>query len=152
MHRLVKEPDGTTLLYIGAENWPFPVPLISDHGKWRFDMDAGAQEVAFRRIGENETAAIDTCRAIAQAHAAGKSDPATPVSGPLHGYNFRLTHSPAGTAVVAYPAQYGATGVMTFAATPDGTVYEKDLGAKTAAHAQAMTQYKPDRTWNATEQ
>ena len=58
MHRLVKEPDGTTLLYIGAENWPFPVPLISDHGKWRFDMDAGAQEVVFRRIGENETAAV----------------------------------------------------------------------------------------------
>lgn len=152
MHRLVKQPDGTTSLYIGAENWPFPVPLNLDHGKWRFDVDAGAQEVVFRRIGENETTAIDTCRAIAQAQAAGKSDPAIRASGPIHGYNFRLIHSPAGTAVVAYPAQYGSTGVMTFAATPDGKVYEKDLGAKTAARAQTITQYKPDRTWNGTEQ
>ena len=44
---------------MGAENWPFPVPLSLDHGKWRFDVDAGAQEVVFRRIGENETAAVD---------------------------------------------------------------------------------------------
>ncbi len=65
MHRLAKEPDGTTVLYVGAENWPFPVPLVSDHGKWRFDPDAGAREITFRRIGENEMTAIETCRAIA---------------------------------------------------------------------------------------
>jgi Protein of unknown function (DUF2950) len=41
MHRLVKEPDGTIVLFIGAENWPFPVPLVSKHGKWRFDVDTG---------------------------------------------------------------------------------------------------------------
>ena len=34
MHRLVKEPDGSTVLYIGAENWPFPIPLTSKNGAW----------------------------------------------------------------------------------------------------------------------
>jgi hypothetical protein len=43
MHRLVREPDGTTLLYIGAENWPFPIPLVSKNGAWYFDSDRGAQ-------------------------------------------------------------------------------------------------------------
>src|SRR5690242_12454697 len=54
MHRLVQEPDGTTILYIGAENWPFPVPLVSKSGKWYFDADAGAREILFRRVGRNE--------------------------------------------------------------------------------------------------
>src|SRR6202030_3870426 len=41
MHRLVAEPDGHTVLYIGAENWPFPIPLVAQNGAWRFDADAG---------------------------------------------------------------------------------------------------------------
>ena len=65
MHRLVREPDGTMVLYIGAENWPFPVPLASNDGKWRFDVDAGAREIMFRRIGEDEAAAMQTCRSMA---------------------------------------------------------------------------------------
>ena len=40
MHRLVQEPGGVTALYIGAENWPFPIPLVSRGGVWRFDPDA----------------------------------------------------------------------------------------------------------------
>src|SRR5579864_2800569 len=64
MHRLVREPDGTMVLYIGAENWPFPVPLVSHDGKWRFDPAAGAREIMFRRIGEDETAAVETCRSM----------------------------------------------------------------------------------------
>ena len=55
MHRLVREPEGRTVLYIGAENWPFPIPLASKSGAWYFDADAGKQEILFRRIGENET-------------------------------------------------------------------------------------------------
>ena len=53
---------------------------------------------------------------------------------------------------MAYPSEYGSTGVMTFAATPDGTVREKDLGPKTVERAQAMKQYKADRTWRVPEQ
>jgi hypothetical protein len=54
-----------------------------------------------------------------------------------------------GFAVVAYPAQYGNSGVMTFITGADGTVYEKDLGPKSAALAQAMKSYNPDSTWKA---
>src|SRR4029077_632264 len=48
MHRLVREPDGTTVLYVGAENWPFPIPLVSKDGAWFFDSDTGTQEILFR--------------------------------------------------------------------------------------------------------
>ena len=43
MHRLVREPDGSTVLYIGAENWPFPIPLVSKNGAWYFDSETGTQ-------------------------------------------------------------------------------------------------------------
>src|SRR6202158_6312863 len=66
MHRLVQEPDGSTVLYIGAENWPFPIPLISNNGAWYFDSDTGTKEVLFRTVGENETTAIQVCRALAK--------------------------------------------------------------------------------------
>jgi len=143
MHRLVNTSDGNMTLYIGAENWPFPVPLVSNGGKWHFDTETGAREIVFRSIGENETSAIDTCRAIAQEGTAA----AVPAQEPSHGYYFRLTHTPSGNVVVAYPSQYGSTGVMTFAATANGKVYEKNLGPKTEARARAITEYKPDRTW-----
>ncbi len=41
MHRLVKEADGTTVLYIGAKNWPTPIPLVNKGGSWYFDTEAG---------------------------------------------------------------------------------------------------------------
>ena len=47
-------------LYIGAENWPFPMPLVKKDGAWRFDSDAGTKEIMFRRIGENYACAIKT--------------------------------------------------------------------------------------------
>jgi hypothetical protein len=65
MHRLVQEPDGTKVLYIGAENWPFPVPLVSKNREWYFDSKTGAQEILFRRIGENEDVAIQVCEEFA---------------------------------------------------------------------------------------
>jgi hypothetical protein len=52
-----------------------------------------------------------------------------------------------GFAVVAWPASYGASGIMTFVVNHDGIVYEKNLGAKTASMATAMTKYDPDATW-----
>jgi hypothetical protein len=67
MHRLVPARDGTTVLYLGAENWPFPVPLASTGGAWYFDSTAGEREVLFRRIGENEGAAVDACHTLAMA-------------------------------------------------------------------------------------
>ena len=55
----------------------------------------------------------------------------------------------AGFALVAWPAQYDATGVMTFVVNQDGMVHEKDLGAKTDAAVAAMTAYNPDASWRA---
>jgi hypothetical protein len=67
MHRLVMEPDGTTTLYIGAENWPTPIPLMQQGGKWYFDTAAGKQEVLYRRVGKNELAVIQLCRELVDA-------------------------------------------------------------------------------------
>jgi hypothetical protein len=55
------------------------VPLVSKDGKWRFDVDAGEQEIAFRRIGNDEMTAIDTCLAIVRAIGMVTATPATRV-------------------------------------------------------------------------
>jgi hypothetical protein len=52
-----------------------------------------------------------------------------------------------GFAIVAYPAQYGSSGIMTFIVNHDGVVYQKDLGPRTATLAQSMTRFNPDETW-----
>ena len=114
MHRLVREPDGSTVLYVGAENWPFPIPLASKNGAWFFDAESGKHEILFRRIGENEMTAIAVCeefaitetvgnpKAVAEVKAASQ-DPITrfaqslvtagttnaDVSPLFHGYYFR---------------------------------------------------------------
>jgi len=67
MHRFVKEPNGTVGLIVGAENWPFPIPLINKTGSWYFDTPAGKDEILFRRIGKNELAAMDACRELGAA-------------------------------------------------------------------------------------
>jgi Protein of unknown function (DUF2950) len=64
MHRLVKEPDGTTVLYIGAHNWPYPIPLIDKGHAWYFDTEAGKREILYRRIGRNEISAIRVCQEL----------------------------------------------------------------------------------------
>ncbi len=67
MHRFVKEANGAVALIIGAENWPFPIPLVNNHGNWYFDTDAGKDEILFRRIGRNELAAMEACRQLVEA-------------------------------------------------------------------------------------
>jgi hypothetical protein len=54
-----------------------------------------------------------------------------------------------GFGLVAYPAQYGSSGIMTFIVNHDGVVYQKDLGPKTPSVAQAMTRFNPDKSWTA---
>jgi hypothetical protein len=109
MHRLVREPDATTVLYIGAENWPFPIPLVSENGAWHFDAKIGMEEVLFRRIGENEVTAIEACHALVAAekehkrlvgHPSGQAIRASLVNAgtdgtvvPFHGYYFRILTS-----------------------------------------------------------
>ena len=67
MHRLVNEPDGTTVLYIGAKNWPTPIPLVHNAHGWYFDTEAGKREILYRRIGRNEMSAIRVCQELAAA-------------------------------------------------------------------------------------
>jgi hypothetical protein len=175
MHRLGRDSDGSVTLYIGAENWPFPIPLIEKAGAWRYDADGGLREVLFRRIGENELTAIDACHRLA---GSGKQSSAKPkdadqgdnplaslapkasresASGSpvlIHGYYFHgVTAKPksgktaGGFAFIAYPAEYRSSGVLTFIVTGNGVVYEKDLGPNTPALANAMTVFHKDATW-----
>ena len=67
MHRLVKEPDGTTTLYTGAENWPMPIPLVNKGNSWYFDTAAGKKEILYRRVGQNELSTIRVCQELVAA-------------------------------------------------------------------------------------
>ena len=68
MHRVVVEPDQTVTLYIGADNWPMPIPLVKNsNGAWYFDTEAGKQEILYRRIGRNENDAIEVLHALVDA-------------------------------------------------------------------------------------
>ncbi len=89
---------------------------------------------------------------------------------PYHGYYYRILtaqgeDSPGGAfsymvrgkmiggfALVAYPARWGASGVMTLICNHEGVVYQKNLGRETAAIAERMTRYDPDASWKKTDQ
>jgi hypothetical protein len=75
MHRLRLESDGSVTMYIGAENWPFPIPLVATNGAWHFDSDGGHKEVLFRRIGENELTAIEICHELVAAEKQFRAKP-----------------------------------------------------------------------------
>ena len=161
MHRLARQRKGKMVLYIGAENWPFPVPLVSRNDAWRFDLAAGEKEVLFRRIGENELTAIEVCRALAAASQDPKAHQDDELLETLladaqrdgtptlyRGYHFRvLNRNGADFAVIAYPSVYRSSGVMTFLAGQHTAVYAKDLGAHTTKLAQAISGYHPDKSW-----
>lgn len=68
MNRWVDMTDGSRVLYIGADNFAFPVPLAKNSsGRWYFDAVAGAQEIRARDIGRNELSTIDACSELADA-------------------------------------------------------------------------------------
>jgi hypothetical protein len=213
-HSLELEGNGTQTLILGDDNWPFPISLISDAGKWQFDTKEGLDEILRRRVGRNELSAIQVSLAYVQAqneYAAldparlgrgvyaqrilshpGKKDglywPSaegevqSPLgdlaaqasaegykagSGPIpyHGYYYRvLTRqgpgAPGGAydylvkgkmmggfALLAFPAEYGNSGIATFMVNHDGTVFEKDLGPNTAKLARKIESFAPDQTW-----
>jgi hypothetical protein len=73
--RLQKEDDTTSIIYVGNDDWPFPIPLTrTPDGKWFFDTEAGKTEILARRIGENELDTIQVCRkyVVAQREYAGE--------------------------------------------------------------------------------
>ena len=67
-HRLELDSSGTVAtLSVGPTDWPLPIPIVKDSNAWRFDPEAGAEEILIRRIGENELDAIQVCRGFVEA-------------------------------------------------------------------------------------
>ena len=221
--QLVTNSDSNVTLDIGANGWPFPIPLVEQDGQWFFDTAAGKQEILARRVGRDELEVINVCNAYVEAQreyasqdrmgngvlayaqhlrstpgthdglfwpakAGEELSPLGPLvaeargqgyhraakmmneeSAPYHGYYFKILtrqgkHAPggkynyiingnmiAGFALVAWPAEWDNTGVMTFIVNQQGKVYQKNLGPKTAKIAEAMTTYDPDDTWTAAQ-
>jgi hypothetical protein len=219
-NRLATEGEDTILI-VGKQDWPFPIPIVKKSDRWVFDTQKGKEEILNRRIGENELNAIQAMLAIVDAQReyamkdrdqnalleyaqkfvsdtgkknglywdAKAGEPQSPLgpimmraraegyrgtpgkpatsstSAPYHGYYYRVLtaqgkDAPGGAysylvkgkmiggfAVVAYPAEYGNSGVMTFIVNHDGKVFEKDLGKNTASVAKSMKAYNPDKTW-----
>ncbi len=129
----------------------------------RFFSDPGKRNGLYWKVGEGELPSpLGPLAAEAAAEGYRRAGD-KPV--PYHGYYFRILkgqgkdapggaysyvingHMVAGFALVAWPAQYGVSGVVTFVVNQNGMVYEKDLGPKTEAFTKAMTVYNPDRTW-----
>jgi hypothetical protein len=162
MNRWVSMTDGSKVLYIGADNYQFPVPLVqTEPSKWRFDSDAGEDEVLARRIGENELRAVD----IALAIASEEGLPAEDIERILSGYSFRAIAANSrqtngaraeGTTknqpvILASPVEYGGSGIMTFLISKEGAVYEKDLGRNTREIARAIAVFEPGDGWKETQ-
>lgn len=215
-----KANEQRVTLVVGDEEWPFPAPIVRSGSQWKFDTDAGVEEMLNRRIGLNEFFAMNICQAYALAQyeyfngddqdgdqvseyaqrissSAGmrdglywektSEDDDSPLgelfayaandgykakkgtiqsAAPLYGYNFKVLFRQgpsapggkydyiingnmiAGFALVAYPATWGNSGVMTFIVSQEGRVYEKNLGPATKTIAEAMTEYDPDVTWS----
>jgi hypothetical protein len=162
MHRLVQEADGTTVLYIGAENWPFPVPLVSKNGAWYFDSETGNQEILFRRIGENEDVAIQVCEEFAIARkekdlrpasydpitqfaqklvSAGATNTGNNDSSPFQGYYFRLVSRNSAAATSRYASIGDKKTGLALVAYP---AEYRSSGVKTFAVAKDGVVYEKD--------
>ena len=217
----VKVGDDQVTLYIGAENWPFPIPLVRVNGQWFFDTVAGKQEILNRRIGKDEVTAIGVCRTyvtaqhqyalddhdgsgvlkyaqrlnstpghrdglywdpvegedlspfgplVANAQEEGyDTDKPVGRSEPFQGYLFKILteqgpdaaggqfsyiingNMVAGFALVAYPAHWGESGIMTFIVNQDGKVYQHNFGPDSATTAAALTAFNPGANWSEVE-
>ena len=133
----------------------------------RFRSSPGLHDGLFWRLKRGERSS-PFGELVAAAIAEGY-DPSKPDSSPFRGYRFRIltTQGPAapggqqsyvvsgdmtgGFALLAYPAKYAFSGVMTFMVGQDGVVYQKDLGEDTDAQASGLTEYDPDKSWTAVQ-
>ncbi len=209
MNRWSKNKGGAEILYVGADNFPFPIPLEQNaSGQWAFNTAAGKDEVLARRIGDGELTAIGVLTEIANAQqeyfsrnhqfaqkfvsdegqqnglywpvAEGqRPSPLGPLADvakalgysrsdkpqPFNGYYYKILTQQGdsakggakdymsdgklagGFAVLAWPAKYRDSGIMTFLVGKDGVIYQKDLGEKTAEAAAAISAYNPGEGW-----
>jgi hypothetical protein len=219
-YELVADGGDKRVLQVGARDWPVPVPVVQRNGRWYLDGAEGADEIIYRRVGENELGAIAVARGYVDAqqeYAAAARDgnppgvyaqkllsdpdrqnglywpttgdeppsPAGPFVAsagsegyrrgaedqrvPYHGYYYRSLYGQGasasggarnyfvdglltdGFALIAWPADYGVSGVKTFIVNQDGVVYEKDLGEDTATAVEMIQDFDPDTAWKPAE-
>jgi hypothetical protein len=104
---------------------------------------------------------------VASAAAEGYSKQPTESAAPYHGYHYKILTAQGpeamggaksyivdgkltgGFALIAYPAQYGSSGIMTFIVNQEGVIYQKDLGEQTATLASQIAAFNPDGEWQA---
>lgn len=218
MSRIAVQDDGSATLYVGTDQWPLPIRLVKGEGeKWRFDSDAGQEQMHDQRIGRNELDVIELMKGYVKVQArfrqadydgdgvmefarsiisdADKRDglywpsaegaPESPVGDfvaratavgysfdgkdqepePYLGYYYHLLTKQgatapggaldymvsgnmlAGHALIAFPADYGESGIMSFLVGENGVVLEKNLGEDTLAAAAAIEAYDPGDGW-----
>ncbi len=217
MHRVAVQEDGSARIYIGRDQYPFPISLVEVAGGWQFDVAGGREELADRRVGRNELDVIELLEAyvlvqqrfrqtdwdgdgvmefahhilssaedrdglywpaaegvpepligdaIARAAAEGyEIDGEVIEPDPYLGYYFHILDAQAegapggaysylindnmvaGHALIAYPSDYGETGIMSFLVGETGTVYEQDFGDDTIDAASAIELFDPSSGW-----
>jgi hypothetical protein len=214
MHKLRDDGKDKKILYIGDQAWPVPFPLVKEGKSWRFDTEAGIEEVVNRRVGENELNAIAICEAYIGAQlqysdvdrdgdevleyaqkigsTEGKKDglfweaegdeelsPFGPLiadskdylegrepGDPFKGYYYKIVtrqganaaggrydyiindNMIAGFAFIAFPADHGNSGIMTFMCSHHGDVHQKNFGADSDLIAAGIDEYNPDASWS----
>jgi hypothetical protein len=104
-HRIERLAPDRSVLVVGADEWPLPIPMRLSGGAWRFDARAGAQELLDRRIGRNELDVIDTLRAIADAQAEYAAGPGR--QGGLRAYAQRFFSAPGQRDGLYWPTAVG---------------------------------------------
>lgn len=128
MHRLVMERNGKTTLYIGAENWPTPIPLVHKGDIWFFDTPAGKQEILYRRVGRNELAVIQVCDQLVDAQKEYYSQPHD--GEPGRQYAQKLSSDPEKQNGLYWQSASGAgespIGPLIASASPEGTAKDTD--------------------------
>lgn len=212
-HKVLQESAAKAILLVGQDEFPFPIPIVAENNKWRWDTAQGLDEILTRRIGENELATIEVMLGYVAAQleyaeqerdgkglqyarrlmsregrrdglywAVAEGEEPSPI-GPLvaeaqskgysgtgtgpayNGYVFRMLYGQGkhasdgardyiiddrmigGFALIATPADYSNSGVMTFIVNQDGDVYEKDLGPNSAERAARIKLFDPDPSW-----
>jgi hypothetical protein len=215
---LVDDGRNRKTLIVGSEDWPFPFPLVKEKRRWRFDTEAGIEELVDRRVGRNELDVISNCHATIDAQieyasadrdgdevleyaqvivsTEGKKDglywkaedgeeesPFGPLvadakgylegrdpGDPFKGYYYKVltrqgTHAPggrydyiingnmiAGFGLIAFPADHGNSGVMTFICNHQSKVYQADFGPDSDLIAAGIDVYDPDSFWTLVEE
>ena len=156
--------EATVSLQLGGDE--LPLHLLKTNGAWQFDAAESCDQLLSQRINDNETSAMRASREFAVGHRQAASARAQAISRRAtarDGYYYKVVAESASerdrgvgeparrreAALVAYPASYGVSGVMTFVADQGGNIYKKDLGPRTVIAILELEDFHADDTWQA---